>query len=219
MAGGQTSARCVIHPAVGVARIGNAPADQYYIGPEVPGRAADPGPQGFKNQRGQVRKEAARFRVYGYDEAGNVVQEVTADDAEINWQVHLSNRKAAWYKFANAMDLKQYALSTTPRNAATAGASRQELVIDPGAIEIAGQSQGGARCRLGAGCIRLGEAGPFRVPLGELRTDDRGRLLVLGGDGPSASALGQPATTFANNEGWYDDSADGPVRATVTLAG
>jgi hypothetical protein len=214
----QHIARCVIHPAVGVARIGNAPADQYYIGPEVPGRAADPGPQGFKNQRGQVRKEAARFRVYAYDEAGNVVQEVTAEDAEITWQVHLSNRKAAWYKFANAMDLKQYALSTTPRNASISGASRQELVIDPGAIEIAGPSQAGPRYRFDQGFIRFGEAGPFQVPLGELRTDDLGRLLVLGADGHSASAFGQPATTFANNEGWYDDSADGPVRATVRLA-
>jgi hypothetical protein len=218
MAEGQRIARCVIHPAVGVARIGNAPADQYYVGPEVPGRAADPGPEGFKNRRGQVRKEAARFRVYGYDEAGNVVQEVTADDAEIAWQVHLANRKAGWYKFANAMDLKQYALSTTPRNAAIAGASRQELVIDPGAIEIAGRDQHGPRYRFDQGFIRFGDAGPFQVPLGELRTDDRGRLLVLGGDGHSASAFSQPATTFANNEGWYDDVADGPVRATVKLA-
>jgi L-Lysine epsilon oxidase N-terminal/L-lysine epsilon oxidase C-terminal domain len=214
----QRIARCVIHPAVGIARIGNAPADEYYVGPEVPGRAADPGPGGFKNRRGQVRKEAARFRVYGYDQAGNVVQEVTADDAEIAWQVHLANRKAAWYKFANAMDLKQYALSTTPRNAAIAGASRQELVIDPGAIGIAGRGEHGPRYRFDQGYIRFGDTGPFQVTLGELRTDERGRLLVLGGDGRSVSAFGQPATTFANNEGWFDDVADGPVRATVTLA-
>jgi hypothetical protein len=219
MAEAKRIARCVIHPAVGIARVGNAPADQYYVGPEVPGRAADPGPEGFKNRRGQVRKEAARFRIYGYDEAGNVVQEVTAGDAEITWQVHLSNRKAAWYKFANAMDLKQYALSTTPRNASIAGASRQEMVIDPGTVEIAGTGQAGARYRFDQGFIRFGETGPIQVPLGELRTDDRGRLLVLGGDGHSASAFGQPATTFANNEGWYDDVADGPVRATVKLAG
>jgi len=218
MAEEQRVARCVIHPAVGIARIGNAPADQYYVGPEVPGRAADPGPEGFKNRRGQVRKEAARFRIYGYDQAGNVVQEVTADDAEIAWQVHLANRKAGWYKFANAMDLKQYALSTTLRNAAIAGASRQELVIDPGAVDIAGREQHGPRYRFDQGFIRFGDAAPFQVPLGELRTDDRGRLLVLGGDGRSESAFRQPATTFANNEGWFDDVADGPVRATVKLA-
>ena len=211
--------RCVIHPAVGVARVGNAPAAEYYLAPEVPGRAADPAPGGYKNDKGEVRKEAARFRVYGYDAAGNVVREITAAEAEISWEVHLANRKAAWYKFANAMDLKQYALSTTYRNGTIVGGSRQALVIDPGPIEIRGRGTSGPEYRFAQGFIRFGEGGPLQVPLGELRTDDAGRLLVLGGAGRSASATNQPAITFANNEGWYDDIADGPVRATVKLAG
>src|SRR5215216_6611503 len=94
--------RCAIHPAIGVARVGNAPADEYYLAPELPGQAADPGPGGYKNAKGEVRKEAARFRIYGYDEDGNVVREITADaddgdnagGAEIVWEVHLANRKA-----------------------------------------------------------------------------------------------------------------------------
>jgi hypothetical protein len=210
--------RCVIHPAIGIARVGNAPADQYYIGPEVPGRAADPGPEGFKNRKGQVRKEAARFRVFGYDAAGNVVREITTDEAQITWEVHLANRKSAWYQFANAMDLKQYALSTTFRNATVSGESRQALVIDPGPIAIAGRDRHGPEYRFDHAYVRFGDQGPIQVPLGELRTDDKGRLLVLGGDGRSASAFGQPATTFANNDGWYDDTSDGPVRATVRFA-
>ena len=28
--------RCAIHPAIGIARVGNAPADEYYIVPEIP---------------------------------------------------------------------------------------------------------------------------------------------------------------------------------------
>ncbi len=211
--------RCVIHPALGVARVGNAPAAEYYLAPEVPGRAADPAPGGYKNDKGEVRKEAARFRVYGYDAAGNVVREITAAEAEITWEVHLANRKAAWYKFANAMDLKQYALSTTYRNGTIVGGSRQALVIDPGPIEIRGRGKSGPEYRFAQGFIRFGEGGPLQVPLGELRTDEAGRLLVLGGAGRSASATNQPAITFANNEGWYDDIADGPVRATVKLAG
>jgi hypothetical protein len=211
--------RCAIHPAIGVARVGNAPADEYYLAPEVPGRAADPGPGGFKNDKGEVRKEASRFRIYGYDKNGNVVQEITADDAEITWEVHLANRKAAWYQFFNAMDLKQYALSTTYRNGTITGASRQALVIDPGAIEIGGRSTSGPDYRFDGGYVRFGGGGPIQVPLGELRTDDKGRLLVLGGDGKSASATNLPAITFANNDGWYDDVSDGPVRARVKLAG
>ena len=211
--------RCAIHPSVGVARVGNAPADEYYLAPEVPGVAADPGPGGFKNAKGEVRKEAARFRVYGYDEDGNVVGEITARDAEITWEVHLANRKAAWYKFANAMDLKQYALPTTFRNATVAGGLRQALVIDPGPIEISGRNTKGTDYRFDQGFIRFGDGGPIQVPLGELRTDEEGRLLVLGGAGHSASSTNQPAVTFANNEGWYDDVSDGPVRATVRLPG
>jgi hypothetical protein len=217
--------RCAIHPSVGVARVGNAPADEYYLAPEVPGRASDPGPQGYKNAKGQVRKEAARFRIYGYDRKGNVVREITTEEAEITWDVHLANRKPAWYQFMNAMDLKQYALSTTYRNAAVSGDLRQALVNDPGAIRISGRDTHGPDYRFDQGFVSFpsaanvaaGIAGPYQVPLGELRTDDQGRLIVLGGDGKSVSAGNQPAVTFANNDGWYDDVSDGPVRARVRL--
>jgi L-Lysine epsilon oxidase N-terminal len=55
------------------------------------------------------------------------------------------------------------------------------------------------------------------VYLGEIFTDGEGRLLVRGGRGVSSSYDGSRAITFANNEGWFDDVADGPVTATVTL--
>ena len=60
----------------------------------------------------------------------------------------------------------------------------------------------------------------IEVPLGELRTDDAGRLLVFGGTGHSGPAIpGTIAVTFANNDLWYDDTSDGPVDATVRIAG
>ncbi len=211
--------RCAIHPSVGVARVGNAPADEYYLAPEVPGRTAIPGGGGFKNDEGELRKEGGRFRIYGYDEDGRVVREITADDAEITWEVHLANRKAAWYQFFNAMDLAQYAMSATFRNGTITGGSRAALVIDPGAVEIGGRGAHGPRYRFEGGFIRFGNGSPIQVPLGELRTDEKGRLIVLGGDGTSASAANQLAVTFANNDGWYDDVSDGPVRAQVKLHG
>ena len=55
------------------------------------------------------------------------------------------------------------------------------------------------------------------VYLGEIRTDEEGRLVVLGGHGVSRSSDGSIAITFANNEGWHDDVSDGPVTAEVTL--
>ena len=57
------------------------------------------------------------------------------------------------------------------------------------------------------------------VSLGEIRTDEKGRLIVLGGFGKSASIDPNKYNlrTFANNDGWYDDTSDGPVTASVTL--
>ena len=58
------------------------------------------------------------------------------------------------------------------------------------------------------------------LKLGTLLTDGAGRLLVLGGHGFSGtligSKLGKPGDNFANNAGWYDDTSDGSVRATIT---
>src|SRR5215207_9884753 len=106
--------RYVIHPGVGIARVGNSP-EEYFIGPEVPGQAPQPG-GGFKDGAGRIKRQAARFRVYGLNEAGAAVREITADEAEITWRVHVANRKAGWYQFQNAMDLGPYAKTAAPRN-------------------------------------------------------------------------------------------------------
>ena len=56
------------------------------------------------------------------------------------------------------------------------------------------------------------------VPLGEIRTEKDGRLLVIGGFGKSGAAdKAPPIKHYANNDGWYDDVSDGPVTAQVTL--
>jgi hypothetical protein len=218
--------RCAIYPALGVARIGNAPVpddperwqEGFYIAPEIPGQVAE-APGGYKTPEGKVKREAARFRVYGYDEQGNVVREITAQDADVEWRVHVANRKTAWYQFLNAMDMRSFALITKPRNAGVQGAQRQQLVIDPGPRSIAGTWQSGRKYRFDSGFVRFPDTSPIMVYLGELRTDGDGRLLVLGGLGSSASVYNLPPTTFANNEGWYDDTSDGTVRATVSIGG
>ncbi|MGV7858576.1 LodA/GoxA family CTQ-dependent oxidase, partial [Mycobacterium kansasii] len=62
--------------------------DQYFIGPETPGMGPSPGTE-FKDAQGRIKRQAARFRVYGYDAAGNVVQEITAltPGAKLRWTV------------------------------------------------------------------------------------------------------------------------------------
>jgi len=204
--------RCVIHPCIGVARVGNSP-DQYFIGPEAPGQVVQP-EGGFKDSAGRIKRQAARFRIYAVNEAGETIDEITADQAEITWRVHIANRKAAWYQFQNAMDLGRYAKTTALRNKTITGNDRGKLIIDPGSRTISGRNTQGSAYQFDSGRF-MGT----KVPLGELRTDEAGRLLVLGGFGHSASYTGKPATTFANNDGWHDDISDGPVRATIKING
>lgn len=57
--------------------------------------------------------------------------------------------------------------------------------------------------------------------LGELQTDTHGRLIATGGYGRTAALVhnSQPAPLHSdtNNDGWFDDSSDGPVNATVVF--
>lgn len=204
--------KAAIYPAIGIARVGNS-EHEYFIGPEA--IAPEKRPPGFyKDRKGALKRQAARFRVYGLDKHGRVVQELTADDADITWRVHVANRKAAWYEFDVAMDIPE-AQPVPLRNANFQGEEREQLVIDPGPITISGVDTHGSRYKFDDGEF-MGE----KVYLGELRTDEKGRLLFLGGHGLSQTPFpDNPPTTFANNDGWHDDVSDGPVDAEVTYQG
>lgn len=207
--------RCIvkaaIYPAIGIARVGNS--DDYLIGPEVPEPLPEP-PGSYRDKTGALKRQAARFRIYGLNAEGEAVAELTADNAEIEWTAHLANKKAAWYQFQLALDIPEAASAppTLLRNAAVA--DRTRLVIDPGLHRIRGKKAGGKRYAFDRGTF-MGE----RVYLGELKTDEAGRLVVLGGRGVSKSFDGTKAITFGNNEGWHDDVSDGPVTATVVYQG
>ena len=183
-----------IHPGIGIARLGNSREDDFYIGPEVPDFRFVPPPNGnYRNGQDQVRREGARFRIYEYTYADasatqvESVREITAQDAEINWTVHLANLKSYY---------------PTQQN---------RFPNDPGPKPISGINQ---RVEV------AGAVGDVPVQLGTLRTDDAGRLVVLGGfgeSGPFKDDAGEPNGIW--NEGWYDDTSDGPVQAMLKLHG
>jgi hypothetical protein len=197
---------CRIHPGIGVARIGNSP-DEFFFGPEVPNAHDDP-PGGYKDAAGRIKRQVARFRIYGYNAAGEVVREITAAEAEIIWSVRVANKKAAWYVFDRPLDIP--GAQPTPRRNPTYPGDRNNLVIDAGVHEISGAN---AREPLTGGSF-LG----VEVPLGELRTDNAGRLLFFGGQGQSGSISNQPVSGFDPGQ-WYDDVSDGPVTASVQIDG
>jgi len=182
-----------IHPAIGVARVGNSP-DEFFIGPERLGEEPTP-PAGFKDAQCRVKRQAARFRIFAHHDDGTV-SEVTSAEADITWTVHLANKKAANPGRGNS------------------GASAGDLTIDPGARTLTGANQ---EKSFDTGTIKFSGASAVTVPLGEMRTDNQNRLLVLGGFGAAASPTGSGISTFWGNKGWYDDISDGPVTATLKL--
>ena len=203
-----------IHPAIGVARVGDS-AEDFFIGPEAPGVPASltrpnrPSEREgkYKDIQQRIKRQGARFRIFEYTlNDGGVatkVREITAEDAHIEWEVHLANRKAASLRFPTGKRRNE-------------GVPETKLIIDAGAQKMTGRSQDMKRLR-----GRFMDA--IDVSLGDVLTDSAGRLIVLGGFGKSQpfpeGRAAEPADDFANHDGWCDDTSDGPVRATVRLNG
>ncbi|MCR9257076.1 MAG: LodA/GoxA family CTQ-dependent oxidase [Alphaproteobacteria bacterium] len=207
-----------VHPGIGVARVGDAETEFFYS-PETDRVPNRPG-SFYRDQTGALKREAQRFRLYGYNAAGEVVSELTADNADITWTAHMVNRKADWFQFVTAMDIPETAdLVVKRRNPAVN--DRASLVIDPGPRSISGANVSGGPEH----AFDTGEFKGVKVPIGEIRTDEAGRLVVLGGHGKSASPTGKSLVNpgdpnwFNNSNDWYDDTGDGPVTADVKING
>jgi L-lysine 6-oxidase len=196
--------------------------------------------QHFKDRAGRMRRQAAQFRIYRYrdGERGTQPEEITLDSpevVEIQWTVHPANKKACWYEFLpligddmlgpeNSYDKQKNnpKLDLHLRNADTVGSEkRRRLMIDPGPRRLNGRN----------GQIDFNEKTAGSYPfvsfpakptqghwirtLGELRTDDAGRLLALPGFGFAGG--NKTISGFAGADTWHDDIADGPVTCRITL--
>jgi hypothetical protein len=115
-----------IFPAIGIARVGNAP-ESFYIGPEqagglpiLPDEPARPfSASDFRDSEGRLRRQAARFRIWRRA-PGAEFEEVTLDTKdvrEIRWTVHLANKKASWYRFQTSKGQHGYGPNHPLRNA------------------------------------------------------------------------------------------------------
>src|SRR5689334_21800695 len=125
-----------IYPSIGIARLGNCPSDSpadFYIGPEVPGAIIVP-QNGYKDPQGRVRRQAARFRIFAWEDAV-FMGEITSSVADITWTVELANTKPAFNQF------KGTGHTDGPlRNASVS--DRASLMITPGprTIGLGGQA-------------------------------------------------------------------------------
>lgn len=229
-------ARYRIHPAIGVARVGDAAADQFFIGPERPNELGGMGVAGLGQTvppykvGGRIRRQAQRFRIFEYTESGGVwtvAREITADVADfvdLKWTVDLANRKGSFFEFnglaGSPLLPKQPKLARRNR----AQQDRRKLRIVPGPRSITGLGSGPVEFKKGNSANPAAEQWPDPAPsptleyLGELRTDGKGRLVVIGGAGVVAKQAGAPdLAAYANNDMWFDDVSDGPVTARLRL--
>jgi hypothetical protein len=241
------------HPAIGIARLGNSP-NEFYLAPETTGglpTVCDTGGNpildahgqeqpvaSFKDEQGRILRQAARFRVYVYDDANPQGRELKIGDpiqglescgtlVDIQWTVYVANKKAIWYEFQELNGEHGYDKKHPLRNAGiTNKHARRQLIIDPGPQTVNCTTQTAAEF---ARDQNPGYTQTFPPPLqpnsidtlGELMTNAANHLIVLGGYGNSGcwSRTGDPAGPvikhYANNDGWFDDVADGPVTAIL----
>lgn len=252
-----------IHPAIGIARLGNSPTS-FYISPETAGglpidcdadgnttvtNGVEQTISKFKDDQGRIRPQAARFRVYVYDDASPDGRELKVGDTimirlqksgqtlksrlrDIQWTAYLVNKKAAWFEFQQLAGEHGYVPDHPLRNSGITNAQdRQQLVIDPGPRTVSWSQKKQRKQSFARGSNPGAESfPPPLVPnsidtLGEIlstqTSDGYNRLLVLGGPGNSGSYLqgfGNPKIEhYANNDGWFDDTSDGPVSASLSV--
>ncbi len=283
-----------IHPSIGFARVGNS--DEYNLAPET--IAALPLPDGdqettrnpgtvgglpvrpdgatitsrdLRDSRGRLKRQAARFRIFSYDDtdaghyptgAGTEITIGSQVDgkrvADIVWTVHVANKKANSYMLeapgtTSLPIVAQYESGGTPppRNVGEGEWPNsphrvRKLTIDPGPRAINGTANdpvnmgkdGAATYGKGAGIETVPgypksfpddsftplyePSGPIDT-LGELVTDEDGRLHVVAAFGravawnPPGSSVPHALDSNIDNDGWFDDTADGPVNATIVF--
>jgi hypothetical protein len=243
-----------IHPGIGIARLGDSP-DEFCISPETPAalpiacdQQGNPllSPDGkselritkFKDVQGRIKRQAARFHIYVYDEQSPDGRPLKIGDpiegggnhgvlVDIQWRVYLANKKSSWYQFQQLDGEHGYSKSHPRRNAGiTDSEARQKLIIDPGPRLVNVSSRRRAFLSRHNNEFYAPVFPPPLQPrsidtLGDILTADTGHLLVLGGHGHSGSFLhgfGHPRIEdYANNDGWFDDVSDGPVMARLIM--
>ena len=214
----QSNSNFKIFPSIGIARVGNS-IDEFFIGTEDLNNSYGLDPNNFyKDKIGKVKRQASRFRIYEFNDTSKATREINlnSDDiTNIKWNVEIANTKSSWNEFQGL-----------ERNAVLRNKdvlNRSLLEIRPTPKTISGKNQEGDSFKFNDGKF-LNKI----VPLGELKTDDAGRLLVLGGFGNSElSSVDEnnnpveegkyPLRHYANNDYWHDDISDGVVKAEITF--
>lgn len=221
-----------IHPAIGFARVGNSP-DSYYLEPtRVGGLPLEPygetPVQRFK-EGGQVRRQAARFRVFRCEEGKEPVEVAPGRGLKsTKWTVHIANKKSAWYNFSELQgdvmlgNDNTYEKQGVPLRNASFPGNRQTLITDPGprTVDAPGDWVELDAASAPSSYRHVSFPPSTNVPyavttLGRVKMTEKGELLVLGGYGNAGGPANSNIVSFAGADGWYDDVGDGPITAEI----
>ena len=186
----------------------------------------------YRDSSQRLKRQAARFRVYKVtrDSCGMVTDAHPAErlDVQVTWSIQLANTKAAADKFR------------IPHQRRNERVPRKCLRIDTGRRRIGKWLSGKApqvlEGTLGP-CYNVNIVDQRRneivrnldksVSLGEAYVDDRKRLVLIGPEADTgwfwdAKDDCYPEWYFFegyNNDGWYDNTSDGPIYAEITAQG
>ncbi|KAI0684994.1 hypothetical protein BC835DRAFT_1421711 [Cytidiella melzeri] len=221
-----------IFPPIAIARVGDS--QESFLAPELPG--IDPLPEGgFRDAHQKIKRCAARFRLYAFDADGKVLGEVDARNPlfDITWTVHVANKKSAWVRFRGQYREEHFKLRNPTVQPWPKDGDKEvhDYAHTDTRTKLIIQSQQSVRGANSAVVPLEGEfygshTDPITVSLGEIRTDEAGRLIVIPSDG-HAWHLGsgrepenQPFLKgpFDNND-WVDTMSDGYVTVRVMPKG
>ena len=181
---------------------------EFFIGPEV----VDPAPQPpglLSRPTGALKRQAARFRIYGYNAARR--GRARADRRQRRHRVDRAPRepKAQWYQFQAALDIPEAAAMSVPRaQRRQCRATAPALAIDPGPRTH--QRQVDLR-RRGASCSTPASSRARRVRWARSAPTTPAGCSSSAARGSSASPSGAPVfnpadpNSFNNADDWYDD--------------
>lgn len=96
-----------IYPSIGIARLGNGPAqkDQVVFSPEVPWANLFETENNYLTEDGALKKQAQRFYIYACDDDGVPIGKIDPSEYDIEWTAEVANKKPFWYDFNNSLDL------------------------------------------------------------------------------------------------------------------
>lgn len=231
-----------ISPSVGVSRLGNSENNIFHLSPSTTGglpyqvdadNLASSEVVNFKDDAGMIIRQGQLFKIY--DDAGVELKLGEGNVTQMEWTVHLANKKAAWYQYSELQGNLLYGEDNSYakqgvalRNpTVTLEEERRALIIDPGPRTISGSNATPVPCNSDASYAPEGypvsfptdetKYGEEITTLGELRTDVHGRLIVLGGLGRAGGS--EPLVSYGGSDTWHDDISDGAVYCTVTRDG